>query len=82
MSPPRYPSRRQVVRKVSSEQKLFLSVLASAVPVLLLLIYVYTDQDISLTPANVATLLKETAQNGIINPVGALESIVYGPPVW
>ncbi len=49
MSPPRSQSGKPVTRRVSSEQKLFLSVLISAVPVVLLLFYVFTDEEISLT---------------------------------
>ncbi len=49
MSPSRYSTSRPVARRISSEQKLFLSVLISAVPVVILLFYVFTDDEISLT---------------------------------
>ncbi len=40
------------------------------------------DLEVSLAPVDIETILKETAQNGIIDPASALESIVFGPPVW
>ena len=47
MNTPRYTSRKPAARKISSEQKLFFSVLLSSVPVVLLLVFVFTDADIS-----------------------------------
>lgn len=49
MNRPRYSSRKPIARKISAEQKLFLSVMISAVPVVLLLFYIFTDDDNSLT---------------------------------
>ncbi|MCG8414575.1 MAG: ATP-binding protein [Pseudomonadales bacterium] len=49
MTPPRHPTNKPVERRISSEQKLFLSVLVSAVPVVVLLIYVFTDEEMTLT---------------------------------
>ena len=48
MSRSRHSTSKPTTRRISSEQKLFLSVLVSAVPVAVLLFYIYTDDDFSL----------------------------------